>query len=145
MTDPISDMLTRIRNAHRALLPTVVVPHSKMKESIASILQKEGYIADFAIEGSAFLDNQHTRGRLLPLDHQRRGRARERAADDHDIVFEPHGNQKMDFADRKRNQFRQATVSLASNFLADFVDSTEARPTINDFSECSLDFRGWNS
>jgi len=51
MTDPISDMLTRIRNAHRALLPTVVVPHSKMKESIASILQKEGYIADFAIEG----------------------------------------------------------------------------------------------
>ena len=51
MTDPISDMLTRIRNAHRALLPTVVVPHSKMKESIASILQKEGYIADFAMEG----------------------------------------------------------------------------------------------
>ncbi|HYV26149.1 MAG TPA: 30S ribosomal protein S8 [Candidatus Eisenbacteria bacterium] len=53
MTDPISDMLTRIRNAHRALLPTVVVPHSKMKESIASILQKEGYIADFAMEGKA--------------------------------------------------------------------------------------------
>jgi small subunit ribosomal protein S8 len=51
MTDPISDMLTRIRNAHRALLPTVAVPHSKMKESIASILQKEGYIADFAMEG----------------------------------------------------------------------------------------------
>ena len=51
MTDPISDMLTRIRNAHRALLPVVVVPHSKMKESIASILEKEGYIADFAMEG----------------------------------------------------------------------------------------------
>ena len=53
MTDPISDMLTRIRNAHRALLPVVEVPHSKMKESIAHILQKEGYIADVAVDGKA--------------------------------------------------------------------------------------------
>src|SRR5438046_7918050 len=53
--------------------------------------------------------------------------------------------EKMDFAARKRNQIRQATVYLASNFLADFADSTEARPTINDFSKCSLDFLGWNS
>ena len=51
MNDPISDMLTRIRNAHRALLPAVDVPHSKMKESIAGILKREGYIADFAVEG----------------------------------------------------------------------------------------------
>src|SRR5215475_12161498 len=51
MNDPISDMLTRIRNAHRALLLAVDVPHSKMKESIAGILKREGYIADFAIEG----------------------------------------------------------------------------------------------
>jgi small subunit ribosomal protein S8 len=51
MNDPISDMLTRIRNANRALLPTVEIPHSKMKESIAGILKKEGYITDFAIEG----------------------------------------------------------------------------------------------
>src|SRR5207237_3707350 len=51
MTDPISDMLTRIRNANRALLPTVALPHSKMKESIAGILKKEGYIADFGVEG----------------------------------------------------------------------------------------------
>jgi len=50
MTDPISDMLTRIRNAHQALLPNVVLPHSRMKESIAGILKKEGYIADFAVE-----------------------------------------------------------------------------------------------
>jgi len=52
MTDPISDMLTRIRNAHRALLPAVEVPHSKMKESIANILKKEGYVAEVAIEGT---------------------------------------------------------------------------------------------
>jgi small subunit ribosomal protein S8 len=51
MTDPISDMLTRIRNASTALLPEVVVPHSKMKESIANILQKEGYIAACTVEG----------------------------------------------------------------------------------------------
>ena len=51
MTDPISDMLTRIRNAHRALLPSLDLPHSKMKESIASILKKEGYITDFGVEG----------------------------------------------------------------------------------------------
>jgi small subunit ribosomal protein S8 len=51
MTDPISDMLTRIRNAHRALLPMVEMPHSKMKESIANILKREGYIAELSVEG----------------------------------------------------------------------------------------------
>ena len=44
-------MLTRIRNANRALLPVVEVPHSKTKESIAGILKREGYVADFAVEG----------------------------------------------------------------------------------------------
>jgi len=51
MNDPISDMLTRIRNANRALLPAIDLPHSKMKESIAGILKREGYISDFAVEG----------------------------------------------------------------------------------------------
>ena len=51
MTDPISDMLARIRNANRALLPSVEIPHSKIKESIAGILKREGYIQDFAVEG----------------------------------------------------------------------------------------------
>jgi small subunit ribosomal protein S8 len=51
VNDPISDMLTRIRNANRALLPTVELPHSKIKENIAGILKREGYIADFAVEG----------------------------------------------------------------------------------------------
>jgi small subunit ribosomal protein S8 len=50
MTDPISDMLTRIRNAHGALLPVVEMPHSRMKESIATILKKEGYIAEYSVE-----------------------------------------------------------------------------------------------
>jgi small subunit ribosomal protein S8 len=51
MNDPISDMLARIRNANRALLPTVEIPHSKMKESIAGILKREGYVSDFSVEG----------------------------------------------------------------------------------------------
>jgi small subunit ribosomal protein S8 len=51
MTDPISDMLTRIRNAGRALLPTVELPHSRMKESLAHILKKEGYVVDVAVDG----------------------------------------------------------------------------------------------
>ena len=51
MTDPISDMLTRIRNAGRALLPVVQIPHSRMKESIAHILKQEGYVAEVNIEG----------------------------------------------------------------------------------------------
>ena len=51
MNDPISDMLARIRNANRALLPIVEMPHSQMKESIAGIFKREGYITDFAVEG----------------------------------------------------------------------------------------------
>src|SRR5687767_372100 len=50
MTDPISDMLTRIRNAHRTLLPAIELPHSKLKESIAAILKKEGYITEVGVE-----------------------------------------------------------------------------------------------
>ena len=54
MSDPISDMLTRIRNASRALLPEVAVPHSKLKESIAHVLKREGYVGEVAIEGQPF-------------------------------------------------------------------------------------------
>ncbi len=49
MTDPIADMLTRIRNGQNVLLETVSMPSSKLKESIAAVLKDEGYIADFAV------------------------------------------------------------------------------------------------
>ena len=52
MNDPISDMLTRIRNAARALHSTPEMPYSKMKESIAAILKQEGYISEFSIDGN---------------------------------------------------------------------------------------------
>ena len=55
MTDPIADMLTRIRNANTAKHDTVDVPSSKMKESIAKILLDEGYIKNYEIiEDGAF-------------------------------------------------------------------------------------------
>lgn len=47
MTDPVSDFLTRLRNASKAGLAQCVSPHSKLKESIASILKSEGFITDY--------------------------------------------------------------------------------------------------
>jgi small subunit ribosomal protein S8 len=51
MNDPVADMLSRLRNASQALIPDVEMSHSKMKESIAHILKREGYIAEVAVEG----------------------------------------------------------------------------------------------
>ncbi|MCI7306323.1 MULTISPECIES: 30S ribosomal protein S8 [Trueperella] len=50
MTDPIADMLTRLRNANSAFHETVEMPYSKMKASIADILKREGYINGFTVE-----------------------------------------------------------------------------------------------
>jgi small subunit ribosomal protein S8 len=47
MTDPIADMLTRVRNANVAMHDSVKMPSSKLKESLAAILEREGYIAGF--------------------------------------------------------------------------------------------------
>ena len=49
MTDPIADMLTRLRNANSAYHETVAMPHSKLKGHIAEILKQEGYIAGFNV------------------------------------------------------------------------------------------------
>jgi len=53
MSDPIADMLTRIRNAQMVDRPTVKMPSSKLKVAIAKVLKDEGYIEDFAIKGEA--------------------------------------------------------------------------------------------
>ena len=49
MTDPIADMLTRIRNGNTAMHDEVRMPSSKLKEALAAILKREGYIEDFAV------------------------------------------------------------------------------------------------
>lgn len=52
MTDPIADMLTRIRNAQKASKANVSMPSSKLKCAIAKVLMDEGYIADFSTDGT---------------------------------------------------------------------------------------------
>ena len=59
MSDPIADMLTRIRNANTAKHDTVDVPSSKMKLAIADILVKEGYIASYEIADDGAFKNIH--------------------------------------------------------------------------------------
>ncbi|MCI5825729.1 MAG: 30S ribosomal protein S8 [Arcanobacterium sp.] len=71
MTDPIADMLTRLRNANAAYHETVSMPFSKMKGRIAEILQREGYIEKYEVE-----DARVGKTLILTLKY---GAARERA------------------------------------------------------------------
>ena len=61
MTDPIADMLTRVRNANSAYHDSVTMPHSKIKTHIAEILQQEGYIAGWKSEDGE-------KGKVLTID-----------------------------------------------------------------------------
>ena len=54
MTDPIADMLTRIRNAIQAKHPSVEMPSSTVKVAIAEVLREEGYIKGFAVNGEGY-------------------------------------------------------------------------------------------
>ena len=62
MTDPIADMLTRIRNGNVAMHDTVRMPSSKLKEALAAILQREGYIAGYDLA-----DDPSRPGRTLEI------------------------------------------------------------------------------
>ena len=57
LTDPIADMLTRIRNANRARHERAAMPTSRMKQEIARILKEEGYIRDFHVEKGESYDS----------------------------------------------------------------------------------------
>ena len=61
LTDPIADMLTRIRNANRALHESASMPTSRMKEEIARILKDEGYIKDYRV-----VEAKDAKDRALP-------------------------------------------------------------------------------
>jgi small subunit ribosomal protein S8 len=73
MTDPIADMLTRLRNANQAFHDEVSMPYSKMKAGLAEILQQEGYITSFEVE-----DATEGPGRVLVIT-LKYGRNRERS------------------------------------------------------------------
>ena len=63
LTDPIADMLTRIRNANKALQDTVEMPTSRMKVDIARILKEEGYIRGYRVEQRGKLRYPRSRAR----------------------------------------------------------------------------------
>jgi len=63
MTDPIADMLTRIRNANTAMHDDVSMPSSKLKETLAELLKTEGYITNYTVT-----DNPAGPGRVLSID-----------------------------------------------------------------------------
>ena len=71
MTDPIADMLARLRNANSAYHDTVTMPHSKIKANIAEILVREGYIAGYS-------ESEETVGKSLTLQ-LKYGPSRERS------------------------------------------------------------------
>jgi small subunit ribosomal protein S8 len=81
LTDPVADMLTRIRNANRAMHDKVEMPTSRMKEEIARILKEEGYIKDFSVKKGESFDTL-----LIELKF---GRNRERVLTDLKRVSKP--------------------------------------------------------
>ena len=82
LTDPVADMLTRIRNANKALHPRTEMPHSRLKQEIARILKEEGYIRDFHVAG----DQGAHRTLVVELKY---GRGRERVLTDLKRVSKP--------------------------------------------------------
>jgi small subunit ribosomal protein S8 len=82
LTDPVADMLTRIRNANKALHATTEMPNSRLKAEIARILKEEGYIRDFHVAGS---ENGHS-SLVVELKY---GRGRERVLTDLKRVSKP--------------------------------------------------------
>ena len=82
LTDPVADMLTRIRNANKALHATTEMPNSKLKQEIARILKEEGYIRDFHIEAP---EDGHPK-LVVELKY---GRGRERVLTDLKRVSKP--------------------------------------------------------
>jgi len=81
LTDPIADMLARIRNANRALHETTAMPSSRLKQQIARLLKEEGYIRDFRVEAGESYDTL-----VIELKY---GRNRERVLTDLKRVSKP--------------------------------------------------------
>ncbi len=81
LTDPVADMLSRIRNANKALHESVEMPTSRLKEEIARILKEEGYIKDYRVQRGESFDTL-----MIELKY---GRGRERVITDLKRVSKP--------------------------------------------------------
>ena len=78
MTDPIADMLTRLRNANQAYHDAVNMPYSKLKAGVAEILQQEGYITSWKVEDNVDANGGPAVGKTLVVT-LKYGRNRERS------------------------------------------------------------------
>ena len=78
MTDPIADMLTRLRNANQAYHDSVTMPYSKLKAGVAEILQQEGYITSWKVEDNVDANGAPAVGKTLVVT-LKYGRNRERS------------------------------------------------------------------
>ena len=78
MTDPIADMLTRLRNANQAYHDDVSMPYSKLKAGVAEILQQEGYITSWEVADNTTADGEPAVGKTLTIT-LKYGRNRERS------------------------------------------------------------------
>ena len=78
MTDPIADMLTRLRNANQAYHDVVSMPYSKMKAGLAEILKQEGYITSFEVNDNVSAEGEAVVGKTLTIT-LKYGRNRERS------------------------------------------------------------------
>ena len=76
MTDPIADMLTRLRNANQAYHDVVSMPYSKMKAGLAEILKQEGYITSFEVNDNVSAEGEVGKTLTITLKY---GRTRERS------------------------------------------------------------------
>jgi small subunit ribosomal protein S8 len=81
LTDPVADMLSRIRNANKALHERVEMPSSRLKVEIARILKEEGYISDYHVRSGESFDTL--------VIHLKYGRSRERVITDLQRVSKP--------------------------------------------------------
>jgi small subunit ribosomal protein S8 len=80
LTDPVADMLTRIRNANKAMHESTSMPHSTLKENIAALLKTEGYIKDYKVDRT---------GHPVLIVELKYGRNRERIITDLKRVSKP--------------------------------------------------------
>ena len=83
LTDPVADMLTRIRNANKAMHDRAEMPTSRLKEEIARILKEEGYIRDYHVE-----EREGIAYKMLVID-MKYGRSRDRVLTDVKRVSKP--------------------------------------------------------
>jgi small subunit ribosomal protein S8 len=113
MTDPIADMLTRLRNANSAYHDTVCMPHSKIKSHIAEILQQEGYIAGWKVE-----DAEVGKSLVVTLKY---GNSRERSIAGIKRVSKPglRGYAKKDNLPRVLGGLGVAIISTSSGLMTD--------------------------